>query len=516
MMAAPTEVVCPSIVLSFDIGSTSVRCFAFRIHPDSEPNFARQLLSFSKVLLCHDVVQPLSSGLRTATGSEFAGEPKVESLRKPAGFSAWGTFDPEAVYDAATSAAESCLRDAGESLASKNIIICATGFVGNVMLVDAHGNACTELFSYALHGEEAAAAEESINSRAERSSLHNETGAPTHTAYAPCALELLRGRSGGKLPQGLHMTTIYTYILARWCGCAPQQLGISVSEAAWAGLIDFSTGTWSARTLHLLDLPDSYLPTLRVDTHKLPHPTAVPFLNTLICPFEFGGSVPNLWLNPCIGDGAAAVIASGACAVEGEHASFSLTIGTSAAIRTRIAISRLATMICTCKGVCACGLPALSSLGLWCYAISNKEALLGAALNDAGSLIEFCEKQLGISIDTFDSQELIKPSTVSCLPTFSGERSTGWRSRLRGGFFNTDLETKGEDLMQACCEAVGFRLRYFLQVLCQVTGTPEGKAVVVLSGAAMEKPTKWREIIGEIVQFIFDIMHTCARVLCWK
>lgn len=223
-----------------------------------------------------------------------------------------------------------------------------------------------------------------------------------------------------------------------------------------------------------------------------------------------------------IGDGAAANCGSKCDAYSAcEHGShrIAVTIGTSAAARVCLPLEKLPSDSAT-----------IVPRGLFCYRVDKSRILVGGALTDGGSAIEWARKLLNLhSVDAFDAAleevsnqycksfgklSLEHPSSqsidasVTMVPFLSGERSTGFRGAATGCISGITRDTTPVDILFGCLEGVTLRLCAVIGLIEEVCrnqrqhktsdGSEEAsQTILVVSGNALEKNSLWRQMIAD-------------------
>jgi len=337
--------------------------------------------------------------------------------------------------------------------------------------------------------------------------LYALTGAPLHNAYA---LAQLRGFYND--PDTAHLRqrlrrwqTLGSLCLARWTG--EPFCPISLSEASWTGLLHVQTGTWDPTVLSLLgESCQASLPDLSQRdwwTEGLS-----PTKNDNTNPYwERWPELRGCRLFLAMGDGACANIGS-KCTVPSRIA---VTIGTSAAVRVV--------------------LPSQAQpppQGLFLYRISPFHVLLGGALTDGGSVVEWARRLLGLtSDDAFLScveevRRLVNQayasyqdparlsttgSTEVMVPFLSGERSLGFRAGATMGMMGLTRDTTPSRFLKSCLEAVVLRLAKVLERLRQDDKGDDNATLprLVVSGGALERNSVWRQMLADCTGL--DVLH---------
>jgi gluconokinase len=458
------------------------------------------------------------------------------AARRPNALSRQGTMDAAAVLLACTDCVAECQAALPASAAVSDVMVACVAM--SLVGVDATtGLVCTPVLTYAGRGGEEEDGGSSLVRAVSRlrgeglldaRSYHDRVGAPLHPAYAPAQVAAYAGGDGSgsrDLLAGLVWCSLPTLLLAKWTGRHPRDVGTSMSEAAWAGLLNLATQDFDAEVLAAVGLSAASLPPIR--------PSA--FHITLLRHSSSGGTFPLLrpadearfWLG--VGDGAAAAVGSGAL----DRPTLALTVGTSAALRAVLPWARAAEVLCLggCRRggggggekeaaapasapapapapasaasspsphACAeCSRLRLSSLGLWAYPFSDTHVLVGGALTDGGSLVDYMTTALGADVGTIDAH--VRSDGLLCLPFWSGERSTGWRGEASGCLYGLTYAHTRAHILSAAMEGVAFRLRAILERLALVLPHAEPSWRVVGSGAGLTRSPLWAQVIADVL-----------------
>jgi gluconokinase len=447
------------------------------------------------------------------------------AARRPNALSRQGTMDAAAVLVACTDCVAECQAALPLSAVVSDVMVACVAM--SLVGVDATtGIACTPVLTYAGRGGEEDGGSSLVRAVSrlrgegllDARSYHDRVGAPLHPAYAPAQVAAYAGGDGSSsrdLLAGLVWCSLPTLLLAKWTGRHPRDVGTSRSEASWAGLLNLATQDFDAEALAAVGLSAASLPPIR--------PSA--FHITLLRGSSSGGTFPRLrpadearfWLG--VGDGAAAAVGSGAL----DRPTLALTVGTSAALRAVLPWARAAEVLCLggCRRggggekeaaapapasaasspsphACAeCSRLRLSSLGLWAYPFSDTHVLVGGALTDGGSLVDYMTTALGADVGTIDAQ--VRSNGLLCLPFWSGERSTGWRGEASGCLYGLSYEHTRAHILAAAMEGVAFRLRAILERLALVLPHAEPSWHVVGSGAGLTRSPLWAQVIADVL-----------------
>ncbi len=376
--------------------------------------------------------------------------------------------------------------------------------------------------------------------------MYQRTGAPLHASYA---LPQLRAFYGNKDNEAIAKTidkwaTISSICLYRWSGRPNIQMPISYSEASWTGMLKFRTCSWDDHMVDLVETCDGvvqYNDIMLVDEDEytegidlLPplvdFNAALPFLREGIPRYNYDRSEniywerwPELRAYPVnlfigVGDGAAANIGSKCSGFSTSDnlgsQRIAVTIGTSAAARVCLNLP-----LALYPGVVERKITIPP--GLFCYRVHRDRILVGGALTDGGSVVQWARSLLNLhSNESFDAcmaqvskvYELERAVTdsssamrgeVTMIPFLGGERSTGFRGGAQGCISGLTRETTPNDVMIACLESVVLRICSIIELIREVC-TPQcaeeqspNTCIIVASGKALERNTLWRQMLAD-------------------
>ncbi|KAG7368730.1 sugar pentulose and hexulose kinase [Nitzschia inconspicua] len=528
------------VILALDIGSSSIRCTAYETQR-------------SDTSLAHDS----SFSLKAVASCSKKRQSVVPNSGKIRIFQ----NDSSSFFDTIDELLEATTVKLRESLSFFQVVAVGfSTFVMNLVAVSTEtgqplGNDHT--MSYACNAPKAVYECQRLKRDTDESrlqQLYQTTGAPLHTAYAiPQLRAMYHDEATSAYLNATDHTwqTLASHCIARWT--LQNALPISYSEASWTGLLNINTCTFEPTALDLLpaNARDS-LPPL-ADFHDCGSglPEYFPPINdsTGECNVNpYWDRFPELRQTKFylgIGDGACANIGS-KCTVADRIA---VTIGTSAAAR-----------ICIHHPIQQdsdrSSSPALFSFripdyqGLFCYRIDRNHILVGGALTDGGSVVEWARDFLNMTTDevfeqclqgmeTLERQELdnfisssrsnnsnsnnsssgshtTNTPLLLTVPFLSGERSTGFRDGATGVVLGLNRDTSSVAFFRSCIEGVSLRLKAILDLLVacnhQCCNDFDGKKelsckpVIVASGKAMETNDFWRQMIADAsgLSIIFD------------
>ncbi|CAM9646424.1 unnamed protein product, partial [Ectocarpus fasciculatus] len=435
------------VYLVVDIGSSSIRCTAFAVA--KAPQAAES--DHSTDDRCLSLVP--GSVQRVATEPFDGGNADVASIVSGVN----DVVDRCIVY----------LRKLGVRKIAK---VGFSSFAMNLCGVDGDGRVVTPAYTYASVAptDENGAIGISHYFSPEETRIHYcHTGTVlNHPAYA--SIHLHRYYANEKPRDVYRWTTFCSHIIGLWTGVGVA-CPVSYSEASWWGILNLKREVcsrcaesqigWDQRAVARLhaSFPINALPKL--------------------CDFdEFDGKVSgeyvakwpelscsNIYLG--VGDGAAANIGSALMSSpkrcwpidnDGSAPVGCITIGTSAAVRV----------------VCVDDCPDSSDnilTPLWKYRIDKDRILVGGALTDGGSLVQwfrestpFFSKGMNEIVIYFITFLLNKNFLINLvpvvLPFWSGERSTGWHVHASGVISGINRCTSSGDILHGIFEGIAVRL----------------------------------------------------------
>ena len=383
--------------------------------------------------------------------------------------------------------------------------------------------------------------------------LYQNTGTPLHNSYAVAQLRAYYNNINDKNNQETKLeeeegestkstssnaskhddevklwTTISSYCIQQWTGNHHLNQ-ISFSEASWTGLFNFHSCKWDERTCDLLPLHcRKALPTVgdyRKEIYFIEEYCTTNTDNNNRCDYDDNNrkEVTNLrrkrnlywerWPelrseNGCrlilgFGDGICANIGS-KCSPSSKR--IACTIGTSAAMRVCIPYKMIIEQEKEHND------RLVVPFGLFCYRLDSDNVLVGGALTDGGSIIEFLRKLLNLETEEAFLTCLEKASLnyhmsvhsdeanneLSMIPFLSGERSTGYRGGATGCVLGLTRDTTSSDLLQVSLQSVILRLCKILELIERSCGTVSLQTdCIIASGNALELNKLWRNMLSD-------------------
>jgi gluconokinase len=291
--------------------------------------------------------------------------------------------------------------------------------------------------------------------------VHARTGCVLHSTYWPARLRWLQHTQPDTFKRVKRWVSFAEYLLEQLTGSQD----VSLSMASGTGLLDIHTLDWYAPILDAVDIRPEQLGVLSplkgtsTSTQRWPQLRRVPWLLA-------------------VGDGACSNLGAG-CASPDRLA---LMIGTSGAERA------------------VWSPPAHFSIpwGLWGYRVDERRIVIGGALNDGGSLMDWLRGSLRLP-DLAQAEAAvaaIEPDShgLTVLPLWGGERNPGWADDARGAIIGLRLSTPPAAILRACIEGVALRFAIFDGLLKQAV--PEAGAVIATGGALLNSPA-WMQIVAD-------------------
>jgi gluconokinase len=279
MPTIPREQAQLPLVLSLDIGSSSIRTMVFDARGDDLAGL----------------------GMKSTYPLHLTDDGGVEA-------------NMDGVFESLLEAIDGVLQAAGP-LAGEIKAVASCSLVSNVLGVDEGRRPTTPVYFYSDTRPAEETAE--LRQKVDRAAWHDRTGTVLHTSYLPPRFLWLQRTAPDLLAKSAYWMSLGEYCYFRFFG----KRACSLSVASWTGMLNRHTLTWDAETLALLPIKEEQLSPLVDITDQMQGLTR-----------EFATRWPALaaipWL-PTVGDGATANLGSG-CSTP-EH--IALTVGTTGAMR---------------------------------------------------------------------------------------------------------------------------------------------------------------------------------------
>ena len=277
----------------------------------------------------------------------------------------------------------------------------------------------------------------------------------------------------------------------------PSFCPVSYSEASWTGLLNFSSLKWDKTAVALSSIDPTSLSAL-CDFDDFSHRKLSPD-RLMLYP-----ELKNARFYAGIGDGAAATVGS---QCEGSHR-VCVTIGTSCAVRIIVRHSDTFQY-------------SLPPKGLFCYRLDKDRLLLGGALTDGGSLLDWFEGLVGTRTYKTSLREIEDMYTdptsqmcgsISVLPFWSGERSIGWNDQMVGTISGLSHNSSATSILLGIMEGIATRISTIILLLKEanvIAAAPD--ACLVASGTALESSKALRQMISNMSGYSFVSLRSDER-----
>jgi gluconokinase len=291
--------------------------------------------------------------------------------------------------------------------------------------------------------------------------VHAQTGCVLHSTYWPARLRWLKRTQPDVFKKASRWVSFSEYLLQR----LTRTSNVSTSMASGTGLLDIHTLEWYAPMLEYLGLDPQQLGTL------------APLKQTSTSSERWQALDRVPWLS-AVGDGACSNLGAGCASPD----RFALMIGTSGAERA------------------VWSPPADFAVpwGLWSYRVDEQRVVMGGALNDGGSLLDWLRDSLRLPDLAAAERAVaaIEPDShgLTVLPLWGGERNPGWADDARGAIVGLRLSTEPTAILRACMEGVALRFAAMDRLL--LDAQPQAQEVIATGGALLHSPA-WMQIIAD-------------------
>lgn len=338
------------------------------------------------------------------------------------------------------------------------VAVGATTFWHSLLGVDAAGQPITPLYLW-LDGR-ARGQMAPLRHALDEHAVHARTGCVLHSTYWPARLKWLCATAPDVYAQVARWISFGELLHQRLTGST----AVSLSMASGTGLLNVHTCEWDSPMLEFLEITPEHLGQL-ASTRDFTASSRWAALK----------GVP--WLQ-AVGDGACSNLGAG-CASPKRVA---LMIGTSGAERA----------------VSSPSADFQIPWGLWGYRVDERRVVLGGALNDGGSLLDWLRGTLQLpEVDSAeDSLAAIEPDShgLTVLPLWGGERNPGWADDARGAIVGLRLGTSPTAILRACMEAVALRFASIDGLLLEAL---DSAGEIVATGGALLNSPAWMQIIAD-------------------
>jgi gluconokinase len=139
-------------------------------------------------------------------------------------------------------------------------------------------------------------------------------------------------------------------------------------------------------------------------------------------------------------------------------------------------------------------------VGLWCYRVDRRRALLGGATSEGGNISAWLQQTLQLGQPEAIEQALQHQPPdahgLTVLPFLAGERSPGWAGDARMMIAGLRLSTTPLEILQASLEAVAYRFALIAQHLCNI---PDCTHHFIASGGGLLHSPAWMQIMADVL-----------------
>lgn len=344
-------------------------------------------------------------------------------------------------------------------------LIAAVGldtFSSAVVGVDDGGAAITPCYTYADSRPRSDVS--FLRQSTDELALQHRTGTRFHSSYLPARLHWLRRVDPDTFDLARTWMSLGEYIYLHLIGAR----GVSLSSAAWTGLLNRHAGTWDEDAVALARITPSNLSPVLGDDDVFTPGKAVAR--------RWPGLAKALWI-PAIPDGFASTLGPGSAA-----RTITLGSSTSGAMRTMVD-----------------GVPEEIPAGLWAYRVSETTTLMGGALNDVGRVVTWLDSTLSVpSKSVRESWMLGRPNPASpiVLPFLTGERSTGWRSDARAFIADLGENADAAAIYRGGIEGIAMTYRRVAEQMSTVTHGVEG---IIATGGITQSFPAWLQVLANVL-----------------
>ncbi|MCS6801771.1 MAG: gluconokinase [Chloroflexota bacterium] len=308
---------------------------------------------------------------------------------------------------------------------------------------------------------------EQLRAQFDSAAIHARTGCPIHSSYWPAKLHWLRRTHPAAFAAAARWCSFGDYLAEQLTG---QCGGTSRALASATGLFDQTAGRWDPDLCAAVGVAPDQLP-------PVVSPAALaPLLPPFAARWPAVARIP--WL-PASGDGAASNVGAGCLTPD----RLTIMVGTSAAARV------------AWRGSAAV------AAGLWRYQLDDERVILGGALNDGGSLLDWLRRTLRLPRRAALEEAVAAfPPTahqLTVLPAWGGERSPRWRLAVRGALLGARLETTPIAIYRAALEAIALQLGRIVALLDAALSAPV--RTVVATGSALLGSPALQQILADVI-----------------
>lgn len=312
------------------------------------------------------------------------------------------------------------------------------------------------------------------------------SGVPLHPMIPLVKLAWLKAENKPLYEKAEKWLDLKSFLMSKFTG----EYVTDYACAGSFGLLDCQSMHWNRDAMNELGLSNDQLP--RIVATK----TIFPIANKKLLE-ELGLNIKHLVI------GASDGTLSNLAQEESDH-SFSITIGTSAAVRG--AVDHLALDPQNC---------------LFTYRLDNKQWVMGAPSNNGGNILAWWQKIWNISYEQIGdslTEALIGASGVRFYPYLYGERAPLWDANVTGKMLGLSANITQSEMIRGVVEGMLFNIRSNYDLLVKILSEPQQ---INLSGGACRLkglPQMLADIIGLPVKVASqaDSSATGAAMLAYE
>jgi gluconokinase len=383
--------------------------------------------------------------------------------------------DPEEIFTAVIATVKKVMA-ASQIEPTQLICLSFSAAMHSLIAVDAQGKLLSKSITWA--DNRSAKWAQKIKQKQYGHEIYLRTGTPIHPMSPFVKLIWLRKEHPELFEQVAKFISIKEYVFFRFF----HQYVIDYSIASATGLLNLNTLTWDKEALEIAGISESQLSQLVPTTHIL-KPIQAELARAMGIPRDTPTVIgANDGVLSNLGVGA---ITPGIIAV---------TVGTSGAVRALVdhPVSD-------------------PQERLFCYVLTEKQWLVGGAVNNGGIALRWVRDQLTdtevraaqrLGKDPYDLitmlAETVTPGSEGLIfhPYLMGERSPLWDANARGSFFGLSLNHTKAHLVRAVLEGIVFNLSLVLQALEDFTG----KAERIQATGGFARSHLWRQLMADIFE----------------
>ncbi len=138
---------------------------------------------------------------------------------------------------------------------------------------------------------------------------------------------------------------------------------------------------------------------------------------------------------------------------------------------------------------------------MWAYRVDRSLSLLGGAITDGGSLLDWMHRTLRMEGERVTDGEIarVRPNGhgLTVLPFLRGERSPGWATEAAATVHGLRASTTPADIARAALESVAYRFERIYSLLRTVNTRFDE---VAAGGAAILELPTWMQIMADVLR----------------